>query len=341
MSIRAALVFLTTGIFYGAWMWSAFFQRVDFSDDIAYWICGHLSASLLLAAAAGRHRAVILTLNLPWPVFGWFICAATTRRLYEHSGNLSALHTDEPQLLTAQARIDTPIRIDDRLKFVTAGSDIMPFADILAGNDNDLKRSAVENLARLKTPEAIKVLLDHRSDTSAETRFYVITAINKIKKEFDEELDAAKRQMRKDVHDDHALWALAKMYKTYADSGLLDAVLADHYHSEAVALSDTLLANAAYATRAWHMSVAITAQRGDWNEVLKRIPDKLPEDPAIAQEALRHRIEARFNVGPLSAMIADLKTLAALPQASTTGAADKSSGAQDPWRSLPDWWTTA
>lgn len=146
-----------------------------------------------------------------------------------------------------------PIRLDDAAWVLTAPHgqdafrqtmrkkarilhelDIMPLADILEGDDTELKRGAIEELARLRTPEAMDILLQHRSDHEMEVRFYVTSALSKVKKEFDEQLDSARQEMQKDVYKLDARIYLAKIYLDYARSNLLDEATSIAYEKEAI-----------------------------------------------------------------------------------------------------------
>lgn len=111
--------------------------------------------------------------------------------------------------------------------------DFVPLVEVLAGDDINLKRGAIEQLTRLRTPDAIQVLMSHRSDPSMEMRFYINSSLVRIKKEFDEALDAARYQLRLDVDNAADRLNLAKIYLSYVNSGLLDADLMTAYAGEA------------------------------------------------------------------------------------------------------------
>lgn len=126
--------------------------------------------------------------------------------------------------------------------------DFVPLVEILAGDDINLKRGAVEQLARLRTPDAIQVLMAHRSDPSMEMRFYVNSSLVRIKKEFDEALEAARYQMRMDTDSVADRLNLARIYLLYVKSSLLDSDLMTTYENEAI-LHLTFVLNSKAPTR--------------------------------------------------------------------------------------------
>lgn len=142
--------------------------------------------------------------------------------------------TEEEDELSSALTIDLSKPSEGSPARIAREMDFVPLVEILAGDDINMKRGAVEQLTRLRTPEAIRVLMDHRSDPSAEMRFFVNSSLTRIKKEFDETLDAARYQMRLDVNNVADRLNLARVYLQYAQSGLLDTDLVNAYENEAI-----------------------------------------------------------------------------------------------------------
>ncbi|MBF0492709.1 MAG: hypothetical protein HQM15_08010 [Deltaproteobacteria bacterium] len=111
--------------------------------------------------------------------------------------------------------------------------DIEPYADILAGQDIELKRGAIERMVELKNKESIQLLEKYRSDNSSELRFYVLSALHRIRQEFEEELAAAKKETQGNFYKISARIYLAKVYLQYVQSGLLDRSMQNSYLEEA------------------------------------------------------------------------------------------------------------
>jgi hypothetical protein len=126
---------------------------------------------------------------------------------------------------------DTNENIEMRIARET---DIVPLADIMEGTDIGMIRGAVDKLAQLRTPEASRILMAHRSSSLAEVRFFVTTALTRIKNEYDEELEAAKMNLKNEDYKVSARFFLAKQYANYAASGLLDERMAVSYFQEAL-----------------------------------------------------------------------------------------------------------
>lgn len=170
------------------------------------------------------------------PALGWILCGALYL-FYRQPKNPDEIFKEddgekfdpvrERLFFVEQSAVEHDVK-------VTQGLDFLPLADILAGNDTNLKRGAVENLCRLGNYESINLLLAYRNAADPEVRFYVTTALTRIKKELDEELDAAKRQMQKDVYKISSRVFLAKIYWRYARSHLLDVATSRRYVEESV-----------------------------------------------------------------------------------------------------------
>ncbi len=195
----------------------------------------HLSGSLLLLFSTSKGR-IYSMLTFFMPGFGWllslilFVCDwfSQHHQVKEASGYEFELVMQEKPKILLKTKGNYRERILSELDFV-------PLIDILKGQtDPELKRGAIEKLAELKTPEAVDILLSLRSDPSLEIRFYATSSITRIKKGFDEQLEAAKQEMKKDVYKTSARLFLAKTYLRYTRSHLLDEITTAAYEKEAL-----------------------------------------------------------------------------------------------------------
>lgn len=98
----------------------------------------------------------------------------------------------------------------------------LPLVDILNGDDLALKRSAIEKLSYISNKESIATLKQYKNDPSAEVRFYITSAIIRIKKNFDEEIGYLKRQIQSTPDSIKLKISLADLYLKYFLSNLLD-----------------------------------------------------------------------------------------------------------------------
>ncbi len=208
---------------------------------IVAWGC-HVAAAVLTGMAV-IHWDGIFSLSQRWtwwlvlwvlllPGAGWLfggilVMTGWKRFIPQNAG-------EEEDVLAASLSVVLPKLSEVASGRIARELDFVPLVEILGGDDINLKRGAIEQLARLRTPEAIQVLMSHRSDPSMEMRFYVNSSLVRIKKEFDEALDAARYQMRLDVDSVGDRLNLAKIYLSYAESGLLDSDLMTAYEGEAI-----------------------------------------------------------------------------------------------------------
>jgi tetratricopeptide (TPR) repeat protein len=76
---------------------------------------------------------------------------------------------------------------------------LAPLEDVLCSDaSDDLKRSAIENLARIETPEAVEVLVRARAHPSPEIRACAISALDHLEQRLAERIDALERAVRTD-----------------------------------------------------------------------------------------------------------------------------------------------
>lgn len=206
--------------------------------------------------------------------------------------------------------------------------DFLPLADVLAGQDVDLKRGAVEKLAQFKTPEAIQVLLAHRGDPSIEVRFYVTSALARIKHELDEELEAAKMQMKKDVYKISGRIFLAKIYLQYSRSGLLDPVTANAYELEAQYHLDFSLQSEFASVEAFRMLIGIYLGHKNWERALQVVTLLEGRAKASSEDLAKIRIDILYRSGRYEEIP---KTLA-----------EQAVVFSDPhWQAMAHWWRGA
>lgn len=187
--------------------------------------------------------------------------------------------------------------------------DFVPLADVFSGNNNELKRGAIEKLAQLKSPEAIAILLNQRSNPSIEIRFYTTQALAKIKKEFDEELEAAKKQMQKNVTKGEFRLFLAKIYLQYTGTHLLDEVTNQSYETEALHHLHFSLQFDEMRDEGYFILLTLYRKRLLWSEFLK-IVDMMERKKILGPEqATKKRVEAYYETKDYPAMAQEFQKI--------------------------------
>jgi tetratricopeptide (TPR) repeat protein len=230
-------------------------------------------------------------------IFGWFA-----------SGVLYFAHQRKPYVSEATVEeemsfgIETPtqvlIRPQARQKEqVLKELDFMPISEILAGDDLELKRGAIAELAHLKTPEAIALLLSYRSDPEIDIRFFVTTAITRIKKDFEEQLHAAKEAVEKDAAKVSSRVYLAKTYLQYARSELLDEATAIVHVEEALYHLQIVLKDKDAPQGVLSLLTEIYQEKKEWNKMLEVIDIFEEREQASLSETAQFRAEAYYHLG--------------------------------------------
>jgi polysaccharide biosynthesis protein PelE len=157
----------------------------------------------------------------------------------------------------------------DKRQRILRELDIIPLGDIMAGDNTELKRGAIDALAQLKTREAVELLEAYRSDPSPDIRFFVTTGLTQVRIKYEEELHAARETLAKDSKDLASRIALARTYLLYSHSGLLDETTAQSYVGEALYhLQFSIMAEDAPLDVFWLLTDIYTAQK-QWDKVIQ------------------------------------------------------------------------
>lgn len=253
-------------------------------------------ASSVLAVLAVIHWNGLFTLSQRWTwwIFLWVLLLPGAGWVF--GGILVAVGwrvRDPDKILTEEDALAVspsvvPTKPDEMpTARIAKELDFVPLVEVLASDDINLKRGAIEQLSRLRTPEAIQVLMAHRSDPSMEMRFYVNSSLVQIKREFDEALDAARNQMRMDVDNVAGRLNLAKIYLLYAASGLLDSDLMMAYEGEAIFHLTYVLNSNAPTRESAQMLIGYQIRIRDWAQAEETVQKarnlKLIDDAEMAE----------------------------------------------------------
>lgn len=245
------------------------------------------------------------------PLLGW-ILSGVLYFFYRPPKNLETLfEVEEGEKYNAATErlYFAPQVAPERFARIHQGLDFLPLADIMAGDDINLKRGAVENLYRLGSFEAIALLLAYRSDPNPELRFFVTSALTKLKKELDEELDAAKRQMQKDVYKVSSRIFLAKVYLRYAKTGLLDEFTAKRYREEAVYHLRFALESGYARKEVYWLLFELYRESQNWPEALKILDLLERQDKNEEVKILESKAQLYFKMGKFQDVLEILRSL--------------------------------
>ena len=116
-----------------------------------------------------------------------------------------------------------------------------PIIDILDGNDDNLKRGAIEFLLKLSTPEAVKLIKKCLTDNNTEVRFYAHSSLTKLDEKYNHNISEELSLNKSDKVTEKSYFNIGNVYREYAESGLLDKETAFHYSSLAIEAYRTYL----------------------------------------------------------------------------------------------------
>ncbi len=203
----------------------------------------HVAAGIVLYLSEGKGRGwfhhtrswpmVMVLWHFFLPVLG--LVAGLVYRLSTHQDSSPNLLVEdiffEGSKRTHQNDLQEPLLTTTR---IAQELSLHPLSDIMVDQDLVLKRGAIEKLTLLGTPDAIETLLQYRSDPSPEVRFYVTSSLTRLKKNFQDQLEAARVEMKKDVSRLSVRILLARLYFQYVGTGLLDVMTAKKYFAESL-----------------------------------------------------------------------------------------------------------
>ncbi len=233
--------------------------------------------------------------------------ALLSARVLMHSHGLAHEYREKAYQRT-DLDIDLPTNVTE---FLYDEVDVHPIADILAGDDMERKRGAVNLLRRIGSSEAVSLLRKSLVDESAEVRFYAHTALTRLEGDYVKAMDKARsRAERYDSPQTHA--ELASIYRNYARSGLPEVAMRER----------TLL----LACEHWRLAVA--KEEGN-KEYLMRLAETCVEsgelseasdiyramsaDPAFEMEARLGLCRISFEEGNFIALFQEVEQLRSRP----------------------------
>ncbi len=194
--------------------------------------------------------------------------------------------------------------------------DFSSLSDVMNGHDIDEKRGAVEKLCRLRTPESLKLLMTFRNDPHPDVRFFVTSALERVKRDYEQEFDAAHDEMKKDAYKASARLFLAQKYIEYMNSGLLDEVLANQYfeeslfHLKTILQGDHPLEAAYWLLLEQYRSASVAKYETDILAVIESLRKKTSDRERLA----RVEVDVLFALGRYGELRRCLETVARFPE---------------------------
>ncbi|MBI2982206.1 MAG: hypothetical protein HYY44_07960 [Deltaproteobacteria bacterium] len=286
----------------------------------------HLFASLLFFALVSKNLGVLFAL---FPGLG--VIGLGLLKIFGPPGDRKGPSgtPDEweegPLPVEPQLAVTTPLK--SKTGRILEELDLMSLSEILLTDDFRLKRGAIEKLGFLKTPAAIQMLLGHRGDPSPEVRFYVTSALERVKREFDEEVKAAKSHIAKNPGNPSVQLSVAKIYRQSIDSGLLDEATGNAYQREVLYHVTEAVASGEAPGEAYLMLCRLHEKRGNREGALKTLEQLEKSGRSTLNQILKERAQIFYEAGRYDETTRQLRQL-------------KEQGERDTgWIALSDWWT--
>ena len=326
--LRFIALWLLAGVLEGVFVWQL---------GAGFWLAvvSHLLAAGLLFFAvtrrlhSGRWFLVFPFFAAALPVVGW---AMAPILLFGGIAKTTTLDFTDEHAMLVGAELAHAFRAPtlSRREQVMKALDFIPLSEILATGDLGLMRGAVEKLAQLKSPDAIRLLLEHRSDPVMEMRFYVTSALTRIKKEYDEELEAAKQDLKKSRDPVRSRQLLVRVYLQYAASGLVDEATVAAHRREALyhlgELTNMREIVPGLKCNIGRMTIDLHLLSGAWDEGLKVIDQMEREGVGDPGEFNQSRIDILYRQGRFGEVRQRMVEL------------KERGGLNQDWQALAAWW---
>ncbi|PIR18123.1 MAG: hypothetical protein COV46_01235 [Deltaproteobacteria bacterium CG11_big_fil_rev_8_21_14_0_20_49_13] len=114
--------------------------------------------------------------------------------------------------------------------------DIEPFIDIFIKGQSDKKKSAIKLLQRARSKKTIGALLIALNDEDLEVRLFAAGVVGSIEDEYNSTMKELQLKYRSGPGNRQAALELVDFYIRYAESGLPDQIIREHYYNEAHAI---------------------------------------------------------------------------------------------------------
>ena len=219
------------------------FLNVDFSQVFPY-LYFHILASFLFALAATLwfkfyvHLfsffilssfcwSLFALLGIPLFLFIRFLLSHFSKSMFQEPPE-----NDEDMSLLLELLPPEKLS-EDILESVHGRLEIEPYIDILKGYDDELKKGALEQLAKIKNKEAVQLIQMALEDSNPEIRYTASIKLKKIEDELSEQISIVKEKLKREqTKENHN--HLGDAYSQFCRMALLDSATQDHYYKLAL-----------------------------------------------------------------------------------------------------------
>ena len=184
--------------------------------------------------------------------------------------------------------------------------DIEPFIDIFIRGRSEKKKSAIRLLQKVRSKKTIDTLLIALNDDDIEVRLFAAGVIGSIEDEFDKEIKERQLKYRSMPGNTEAALELINFYIDFAESGLPDQIIKEHYYSEAHHILQGLPKK---ETEVLYLQAKTDLALGEYEEALQHINECLKMDDMNGRYHELH-MEVLFekkDYGSLAGAIANVK----------------------------------
>ncbi|MBN2735756.1 MAG: HEAT repeat domain-containing protein [Spirochaetales bacterium] len=171
----------------------------------------------------------LFVFSLCLPVFGFIgiYVFILLRYFRKNKGEVFHLDIDEDKLFCDDER--EMQLLEGKTRQCAEILEIEAFADILHGDDKELRLGAINALQKMGDRQSIDILNSSLDNTYQEVRYYAVEALNKLSQEHMDKINLLKSMIEIKPEDHLIRMTLADNYYEYASKGLEEKTIENYY----------------------------------------------------------------------------------------------------------------
>ncbi|MCP5463751.1 MAG: HEAT repeat domain-containing protein [Deltaproteobacteria bacterium] len=263
------------------------------------------------------------------PGFGVLMCLPLIL-FYPRKKDFSDIYDNDdllfPESLLGDSLLNPQRFSNDMGQRLSAKTDFAPLVDIIKSGDIDLKRGAIDKLSKLATPEAVDILMEYRSDPSAEVRFYITSALSKVKDKFETNLEAARKELQHNVYNLENRFFLARTYHLYSQMAFVDPKLSAEFEEQAIYHLQFCIESGKAKPEVYHLLLQIHETKQDWQNATTLIDQMIANKVLSQHEGQLFKVRYHYEERDFSKFLREFKKLKDNEQI------------PDEWQQIARWW---
>lgn len=254
-----------------------------------------VAARLSLAAAVRRRhdlavveRDIVFWTALAVPLFGPALAWAMPRPpATEEEKNAHRVFDEYSEHVKPDAPdYERSVFTGDYERDVARELDAESYHEVLRHGNTDQKRNALRRLAEMGEPRHLALVRRCLLDPDHEVRLYAYSEIERLSRDYEEEIARRAKELEEHPGDTEALLALARCYFEYAESGIHDQEMGAFYYRSAQRFAGEAHRNPEAEPEATWIEARSLGRVGEFDEALERLAALSPDQQALPESCI-------------------------------------------------------